>query len=161
VKDGGEQLFIGIDEYDAPANAALFSSEDKLYGSLTAFFTSSFFGIIKDAVSRNIVVKYWLTGVLPAFRDGISPLSATRTLSKDPMFHGLCGLTDAEVRTIAEDYLPSHGMAAVMHELQQWHNGHRFCLANTGESIQPLYNPQYKVGSWCLVLSGVDIRCSW
>lgn len=146
MKNSGHKLFVGVDEYDAPVNAVLARRTNTLYQDLTAFFTSSFFGVLKSAVSQDIVVKYWLTGVLPAFRNGISPLSATRILSKTPQFHGLCGFTDAEVRTIAESYLPStsksYDIEAVMHELQQWHNGYRFCQAPMGEVIEPLYNPQ-------------------
>jgi hypothetical protein len=162
VKARGEKLFVGVDEYDAPANAVLSPHAKMLYQDLTAFFTSSFFGVLKSAVSQDIVVKYWLTGVLPAFRNGISPLSATRVLSKVPQFHGLCGLTDAEVRTIAESYLPSssesHDIETVMHELQQWHNGYRFCQPAKGEAIEPLYNPQLVFAHLQSLASGQSTR---
>jgi len=36
---------------------------------------SEFFGVIK-AFCGNPVAKYWLTGVLPAFRDGIMSLDS-------------------------------------------------------------------------------------
>ena len=142
MEDSGHQLFIGVDEYDAPANAALFSSVRNIHEDVVQLFSTRFYAVLKEAVARNIVAKYWITGVLPAFRDGISPLLAVKTLSMSPRFHGICGFTHAEVRTIAETYLSpslqSHEISAVMHELQQWHNGHRFCE----DAIEPLYNPQ-------------------
>jgi hypothetical protein len=130
VGNSGKQLFISVDEYDAPANAAIFSSMDGLYTRITALFKASFFQILKDAISTGIVMKYWLTGVLPAFRDGISPLLAVEVISDKPQYHGLCGLTDTEVQTIAETYLSSSPLLrdihSVMHTLRHWHNGYRF-----------------------------------
>jgi hypothetical protein len=143
VQTSGQRLFVGVDEYDAPLNRVLSLKPNELYKQLSDFLSSDFFGVLKKAVSDTIVIKYWLTGVLPAYRDGISPLSATRNLSKTRQFHGLCGLTDAEVRTIVTQYLSSspklqsHYIEAVMDELRLWHNGHRFA-----EDAETLYNPQ-------------------
>lgn len=105
VKLRNEKLFVGVDEYDAPANSALFSSEPGLYERVADLFKSQFFSIIKNAVSEHIIIKYWLTGVLPAFRDGISPLTALNIISFQPQCHRLCGLTDAEVQSITQVYL--------------------------------------------------------
>ena len=66
---------------------------------------TGFFAIMKQACARGLVQKYWLTGVLPAFRDAISPLIESKVISTLPEYNGLCGLTDAEVRTIAKTYL--------------------------------------------------------
>lgn len=124
----------------------LFSSNPREYQSVTDAFKSLFFAILKDGASRDIVAKYWLTGVLPAFREGISPLAATEILSNKLEFHGLCGLDDAEVQTIAETFLSAlqreYDIAAVMHELRQWYNGYRFATDNPSQPAAPLYNPQ-------------------
>ena len=107
-----------------------------------------FFTIIKNLIATNIIVKYWLTGVLPAFRDGISPLTATTILSTQPKFHGLCGFMHAEVQIIAQTYissspeLQSYDIDAVMHTLWQWHSGYCFC-GKSHTPIASVYNPQY------------------
>jgi len=125
-----------------------FPPRTRCTGALQGMIKTHFFTIIKDAISRDVVVKYWLTGVLPAFRDDASPLAATINLSTEPRFHGLCGFTDAEVQIIAQTYissspeLQSYDIDAVMHRLRQWHNGHRFCR-KSDVPIDPLYNPQY------------------
>jgi len=145
VNDSGQRVFVGVDEYDAPANAVLFSLDRAMFGRITNLFKSEFFRIIKDMVAQNIVVKYWLTGVLPAFRDGLSPLTAARVISGVREFHGLCGLTGAEVQTVAEAYLSRslgpQELTEALHEVRQWYNGYRFCKTKT-HPIDPLYNPQ-------------------
>jgi hypothetical protein len=146
VEVSNQQLFVGVDEYDAPAKRALFSSDPELYNRVTEFFSSCFFATIKRSVQKNIIPKYWLTGVLPAFRDGIGPLSATRNISNSAEYHGLCGLTDAEVRTITQAYLgPKYTpekLEEAMDVLRRWYRGYRFC-PSTGENILPsIYNPQ-------------------
>ena len=87
-----------------------------------------------------VVQKYWLTGVLPAFRDGVSPLSATQLISMLPEYHGLCGLTDDEVRSIAAAYSGSPKPEDEMLEIRRSFNGYRFCLRS--EDLPTLYNPQ-------------------
>jgi hypothetical protein len=139
VKRSNEKLFVGIDEYDAPANPALFASDPDLYKRVTEFFSTCFFSVIKDAVTTNTVLKYWLTGVLPAFRDGISPLTATRIISNEADYHGICGLTHAEVRTITLACLGSEKLEEAMNTLQRWYNGYRFCRS---ADVMSLYNPQ-------------------
>ncbi|PVG00405.1 DUF1703-domain-containing protein [Serendipita vermifera] len=145
VGQSKEKLFVGVDEYDAPANSALFSSNPTRYSKVAEFFQSSFFTTLKDGVTQDIVQKYWLTGVLPAFRDGITPLTATHIISRDPEYHGLCGLTDTEVETIAQAYLGSEytpeTLEKVMTVLREWYNGYQFCPSNDIK-LERLYNPQ-------------------
>jgi hypothetical protein len=95
-----------------------------------------------------VVRKYWLTGVLPAFRDGISPLSATSVISNLPQYHGLCGFTKEEVDAIAVKYLAStHSLDEIRGALllmKRWYNGYMFCTPNHARSLRPspLFNPQ-------------------
>ena len=92
--------YLPADEYDAPVNAALFSSAHGLYERIEALFSSSFFEILKDVVSRDTVVKCWLTGVLPVLCVCKSPLSATCIISvgisvpRSLRFHGCAGADD-------------------------------------------------------------------
>lgn len=94
----------------------------------------------------RVVQKYWLTGVLPAFRDGISPLTATEVISMWPEYSHACGLTGEEVRMITEAYL---GSKLSSDELEQqlriikgWYNGYKFCPSEDSGSASRLYNPQ-------------------
>jgi hypothetical protein len=140
VKRSDEHLFVGVDEYDAPATAALFSSPEQ-YTKLAELFNTNFFAVIKDTSEDDIIDKYWLTGVLPAFRDGVSPLIATHIISDNPEYHGICGLTDAEVRTITTAYLGPTVVDNAMKVLQKWYDGYQFCRPDD-PTPDSLYNPQ-------------------
>ena|ERR1700722_870049 len=110
---------------------------------MAEFFKTKFFSVIKEGCSGGVVAKYWLTGVLPVFRDGISPLTATTVVSRWPEYSGLCGLTEQEVQAIATKYLdPTHSdihIAQVIQQVKLWFNGYRFC---PGSSTPLLYSPQ-------------------
>ena len=139
-------LFVGVDEYDAPANACLFSGDDEHrnhYEQVANLFKTQFFVIMKRAMG-DVVQKYWLTGVLPAFRDGISPLAATSVISMLPQFHGLCGLTYDEVNAIAQKYLGcTHRPDSISARMRNWYNGYIFCpYRNGGVKLDRLFNPQ-------------------
>jgi hypothetical protein len=108
-------------------------------------FKTRFFAVIKRACGYA-VAKYWLTGVLPAFRDGISPLSATDVISAQSEYHGLCGLTEAEVRSVVTACLPTFtdaDLEDILARMKDWLGGYRFCPDGPGTSSLPLlYNPQ-------------------
>ncbi|TDL23610.1 hypothetical protein BD410DRAFT_897248 [Rickenella mellea] len=145
VKRRGEKIFVGVDDYDAPAISFLFSpNEDKFY-QVDAFFKTQFFAIIKQATSSNVILKYWITGILPVFRDG--PLSATQILSHETDYHGLHGLTDSEVQTIAQAYLSPtlepQAVEDVVKTLRSWCGGYQFSPSSSGTRLDPLYNPQH------------------
>lgn len=94
----------------------------------------------------SVVKKYWLTGVLPAFRDGISPLLAASDISHKPEYSGLCGLTEDKVRAIATEYLGSpvpDKLGLVQQELKRWYNGYQFCSSRGSGQLSTLYNPQH------------------
>ncbi|KAG0271345.1 hypothetical protein BGZ96_005848, partial [Linnemannia gamsii] len=85
----GQSIFVGVDEYDAPANNSAFAGGNTGLGShildrvqlIESFFKENFFAILKEGCSTlsdygAVISKYFLTGVTPAFRAGISPLTA-------------------------------------------------------------------------------------
>ncbi len=140
VDKWGQKLFVGVDEYDAPANSSLFSHGGAAnFERMADLLKKQFFSILKQAYFNGIVQKYWLTGVLPAFRDGVSPLSVVDVISKDSEYNDLCGLTNEEVHSIASAYL-GHGqdLEATLQEMKTWFNGYRF----SSQSTVTLYNPQ-------------------
>lgn len=143
VKDSGQRLFVGVDEYDAPAKSWLFSSTSKSQEmqchQVAELFNTKFFAIMKIHFGE-VIQKYWLTGVLPVFRDG--PLGAVQIISTDLSYHDICGLTEEEVRTISSQYLHSKfNECQVLQQLagiKRWYSEHRFCPS----SNVSLYNPQ-------------------
>ena len=137
---------------------ALFSYSSEVYRSVTNIFKSFFFASIKDGISQDIVTKYWLTGVLPAFREGVSPLAGVEIISNDARFHGLCGFMDTEVETIVKSFLQSQETDTVMHELRQQHNGHRFIQAEASEPLASLYNPQHVFAHLRSLAGGRPVR---
>ena len=147
MQDHKEKLFVGVDEYDAPINSCLFSTSNAPESHLedmADLFKTEFFTVMKRACG-NVIKKYWLTGVLPVFREGNSPLTTTEIISMQPQFRGVCGLTEKEVQTIAENYLcprftPDELLRALQ-EMKRGYNGYQFSPQgmNTPET---LYNPQ-------------------
>lgn len=145
VEENNQKLFVGVDKYDALANICLFSNETNsrsLFEQVGTYLETNFFTIMKQAAARGVVQKYWLTGVLPVFRNGISPLSSVFPISSLPQYHGVCGLTNDEVRTITEAYLGnSPQLDAHLAEIKRWFNGYRFCKQSNATMTMTLYNP--------------------
>jgi hypothetical protein len=142
----GEKLFVGVDEFDSPANGCLLeNTEDRSnYARVAELFKTQFFAIMKSGC-HNVIKKYWLTGIVPMFRDGISPLHATSIISNLPQYNGCCGFTEDEVQIITTNYLPKHSeddLATAMQDMKLWYSGYRFCPAECGSS-STLYNTQW------------------
>jgi hypothetical protein len=143
VHNRGHKLFVGVDEYDAPANQILFGNNLTFYSCLSLFFKSQFFAIIKR--NDEVIEKYWVTGVLPVFCDDVSPLNAATLISHWAQYHGVCGLTDNEVQTIAREYLSLYSLNVdvdmVLSELRRWYSGHLFCCNVNHPPLDTLYSP--------------------
>jgi hypothetical protein len=105
---------------------------------------SEFFAVIKQHCGKS-VAKYWLTGVLPAFRDGISPLTATQLISFHEQYQSLCGFTQEDVEAIVIRALrdfPESERTSTLASLRRWYNGYMFSSTSSGSKNIPLYNPQ-------------------
>ncbi|KAF9343232.1 hypothetical protein BGX26_006060, partial [Mortierella sp. AD094] len=157
----GQSLFVGVDEYDAPANNSAFPGGNtrldkdaiKEVQAIEAFFKENFFSILKQgcaAPSNNeygvVISKYFLTGVTPAFRAGISPLTATTIVSHKRSLHGICGFTENEVKAIVKHYLGKDDQDAepIVHSMRRLYNGYFFAMSGYDEyNSDPalLYNP--------------------
>jgi len=118
--------------------------ENKLrIDELSALLKAHFFAVMKQACGSS-VAKYWLTGVLPAFRDGISPLTATRQISFEKRYQSLCGLTQMDVEAIVSRALrdcPNSDTAGTLRDLKSWYNGYKFS-STSSDSEGTVYNPQ-------------------
>jgi len=105
---------------------------------------SEFFGVIK-AFCGNPVAKYWLTGVLPAFCDGISPLTATQVISFDKQYQSLCGFTQEDVDAIVTRAMRRFSESErniTLTSLKYWYNGYKFNRSSSGSETPIVYNPQ-------------------
>ncbi|KAF9197904.1 hypothetical protein BGZ49_001473, partial [Haplosporangium sp. Z 27] len=91
VEKEGIKLFVGVDEYDALANNSIFTGRNVVAGDylkdkvkdikgIESHFKVGFFAPLKQGCSigqyRAVISKYCLTGITPAFRSGISSLTA-------------------------------------------------------------------------------------
>ena len=107
---------------------------------LADLLKSEFFAVIKEFCGKS-VGKYWLTGVIPAFRDGLSPLAATEVISFKPQYQSLCGFTQEDVNAIVTRALPESERATALDFLKRWYNGYMF--SPHGPDNPTLYNPQH------------------
>lgn len=157
----GQSLFVGVDEYDAPANNSAFPGGNTGLGRgildnfqhIESFFKENLFSILKEGCSTTsmndygvIISKYFLTGVTPAFRAGISPLTATAIVSNNRSLHGICGFSESEVKAIVKHYLRMNDQEAepLLHSIRRLYNGYCFAMSGYDESSPPLplvYNP--------------------
>lgn len=134
MKDSGERLFVGVDEYDAPVTSWKFSttdqSEEMRFQQMVEWFKTQFFAIAKRYFGE-VIQKYWITGVSPVFRDYMSPLTAVWNISTNPSYHEVCGLNSGEVETISKLYLhPKLSESEISQQLlnmERQYGGHRFC----------------------------------
>ena len=136
VNQSAYTLFVGVDEYDAPANSLAFSEEQMTEAmrakirEIEQFFYANFFTPLKEGYGdsgnqKSPIEKYFVTGVLPAFRGWNSPLNATVLYSNDPRFHGVCGFSEAEVTEIIQKFLgdDEHEVELVLHTMRHYSNG--------------------------------------
>ena len=115
-----------------------------MIGWLEALLNSELFAVIQQSCGKS-VAKYWVTGRLPAFRDGISPLTATRLISFQEQYQSLCGFTQEDVDAIVMRALrdfPENERISTLAFLKRWYNGYMFSPTSSGSENLLLYNPQ-------------------
>lgn len=121
----------------------LSESKDVIHG-LAVTLKSEFFAVIKDFCGKS-VAKYWLTGVLPAFRDGISALTATEVIGSQERYQSLCGLTQEDVDALVKRALgncPEEVRKSTLSNLKHWYDGYMFNSTSSSSEKLALYNPQ-------------------
>ncbi|CAG8673031.1 697_t:CDS:2, partial [Paraglomus brasilianum] len=112
----------------------------------------SFFAVLKEGCGTisdcgAVISKYFMTGVTPAFRKGMSPLHEAQIISGNVELHGICGFTEEEVTTLVQHYLhkDKHEADKIVYSMRRLYNGYYFANTAYDESNpQPplLYNPQ-------------------
>ena len=131
------EVVVLIDEYDAPITANLGGPglEDILD------LMRAFYGAVKDCA--GIIRFSFMTGVTRFARTGLcSGANNLEDLSLDPDFHGLAGITTAELDGVLAPHVQHAArvldlpLAEVRQALATYYNGYRFGPADT-----PVYNP--------------------
>jgi Predicted AAA-ATPase len=109
--------------------------------NLEKIFEAGFFAVIKRECGFS-VAKYWLTGVLPVFLDGIN----SSIISSDKPFHSLCGFTQGELDAIvgrALRHISKDHQDQVIALLKTWCDGYQFYpTCDYPSDHTPLYHPQ-------------------
>lgn len=150
-------MFVGVDEFDAPANNTAFDGggpetekeRSKKVSEIETFFNTCLFAVLKRGCSggdTHAISKYFLTGVLPAFRSMMSPLIATEIISMRPEYHGICGFTADQVKIFVRTYLGSSNSSDteldhICWVMQRYYSGYRFA-GPSKDQLEPLSNPQ-------------------
>lgn len=152
-------MFVGVDEYDAPANNSAFMGRNtgcdmatlQKFTKMELFFKESFFGVLKQgcgAINHRgpVISKYFVTGVNPVFRDGMSPLHEAPIIGGMVALQGICGFTEEEVTTLVQHYLHKDKQETdkIVHSMRRLCNG--YCFSNPAYNISNLpqsllYNP--------------------
>ncbi|RUS34283.1 hypothetical protein BC938DRAFT_481471 [Jimgerdemannia flammicorona] len=150
-------LFVGVDEYDSPANNSVFTGANEELNQATLqrvtqieqFFKESFFAVLKEGCGTMgdcgaIISKFFVTGVTPAFREGISPLQETDIISGRHELHGICGFTEDEVSVLVQCYLRKDEKDAepIVDTMRRLYNGYHFANSAGDMNTPGLYNPQ-------------------
>jgi Predicted AAA-ATPase len=137
-------LFVVIDEYDAPGNNCAFGIDVHLLDEerrdkVEEFFNVNLFAVLKRGCG-NVISKLFVTGVTPAFRAGISPLITCFDISNGREFHGMCGFSEEETRTMIRCYLDcdTETTDVIIDSMRRLYNG--YCFVDNG--FPSLYNPQ-------------------
>ena len=146
-------MFVGIDEFDAPANNLAFDGgspeaigeRSRSVSATERFLESSLFSVLKGGCGHAIS-KYFLTGVRPAFQSMMSPLIATEIISTRPDFHGICGFTADQVKIFVRTYLGSSNSSDteldhICWVMQRYYSGYRFA-GTIRDQLEALSNPQ-------------------
>ena len=112
------------------------------------FFKENLFAVLKQGCGSSVMApatisKYFVIGVMPAFRGGISLLHEAQLVSEDQKLHGICGFTEADIRTLIRHYLRKDGeiLDQIADTMRRLYNGYYFASESEGE-LSTLYNPQ-------------------
>ena len=176
VHGSSHTLFVGVDEFDVPMRSFICAGAKKCPGRNDLSKASEIERIFRDRFFQHLecgcytsIWKLLLTGVIPAFP---SPVERMEPLSKDISamreVHGMCGLSELEVRTMAHTFMPMSSerpVADVVADIRRRYHGYSFYRPSnssaSGSHPPLLYNPE-QVKSYLQTLShkGASIKRS-
>ena len=134
-------IYIIIDEYDHFTNGLLEGRCEKFLNILgKAGFVRAFYEVIKAYTDYNVVERFFATGVAPLTLDSMtSGFNITTSLTLNPMYVDMTGLTEEEVRNIVSKVESNNieKQEEIYKELRENYDGYQFSPENTKHIFNP------------------------
>ncbi len=152
-------LYILIDEYDNFANTVFSHHGQEAYHRFTHGdgFYRNFFAALKGGTGSGEggVKRLFITGVSPITMDDVtSGFNVGTNISLLPEFNELLGFTEAEVRSILQEYqgagVFTQDVDTALGIMKDWYNGYRFSLESAAELFNTdmvLYYLKHSIGN--------------
>ena len=136
----GTRVVVLVDEYDKPLLQTLEKEQSELHETFRRIL-AGFYSVLKSC--DQYIQFVFLTGVTKFSKLSVfSGLNNLNDISLDDAYAGLCGITDAELRSTFTPELQALGeklslsMEATLAQLKKKYDGYRFAIE--GENV---YNP--------------------
>ena len=134
-------IYIIIDEYDHFTNGLLEGKCEKFLNILgKAGFVRAFYEVIKAYTDYNVVERFFATGVAPLTLDSMtSGFNITTSLTLNPMYVDMTGLTEEEVRATVNRAEPNdvEMREQIYKDLRENYDGYKFSKSN----LKHIFNP--------------------
>lgn len=144
MKEQDLKMYLILDEYDNFANNVLSSYGDSRYHALTHGdgFLRDFLKIVKDHTDK-VIERMYITGVSPVTMDDLtSGFNIASNQSTNPVFNGMIGFTEIEVRGILEYYIQqgriTHSADQLIEIMKPWYDN--YCFSKDCLEGAPMYN---------------------
>lgn len=138
------KMYLILDEYDNFANNVLSSYGDSRYHALTHGdgFLRDFLKVVKDHTDK-VIERMYITGVSPVTMDDLtSGFNIASNQSTNPVFNGMIGFTEAEVRGILGYYIEqgriTHSADELIEMMKPWYDN--YCFSENCLDEPPMYN---------------------
>lgn len=140
----GLKMYLILDEYDNFANNVLSSYGNSRYHALTHGdgFLRDFLKVVKDHTDK-VIERMYITGVSPVTMDDLtSGFNIASNQSTNPVFNGMIGFTESEVRSILSYYIEqgriTHPVDELIEMMKPWYDN--YCFSENCLNQSPLYN---------------------
>ena len=133
-------IYIIIDEYDHFTNGLL-EGECKTFLNILgrAGFVRAFYEVIKAYTDYNVVERFFATGVVPLTLDSMtSGFNITTSLTLNPQYVAMTGLTEEEVRKVVNEVEEDkEKQEKIFKDLVENYDGYKFSKRN----LEHIFNP--------------------
>lgn len=140
----GLKMYLILDEYDNFANNVLSSYGNSRYHALTHGdgFLRDFLKVVKDHTDK-VIERMYITDVSPVTMDDLtSGFNIASNQSTNPVFNGMIGFTESEVRGILSYYIEqgriTHSVDELIEMMKPWYDN--YCFSENCLNQWPLYN---------------------
>ena len=134
------KIYIIIDEYDHFTNGMLEGKCENFFNILgKAGFVRAFYEVIKIYAGTGVVDRFFATGVAPLTLDSMtSGFNITTSLTLNPMYVAMTGLTEEEVREVVEKAeQDKEKQEEIYKDFVENYDGYKFSRKN----LKHIFNP--------------------